>query len=297
MTKIISILVYKILIIFDNLFKFLFGRSFLIELIDLIEEESYKEIRILNKKITFFTPNKLTETRVNDIFHSEIETINWIKKFDKSKKIIFWDIGANIGIYSMYAALKHKNIEITSFEPSTNNLRVLSRNISINKLEKKIQINQLPLSDKESQYLLMRESSFIQGGALNSYNEKTNFEGKKFLAINKYKILGTTINSILNNKISKCPNYVKIDVDGIEHLILSKANNLLKNKELKSILIEVNENYKSQLNMVLKIMKKNKFKLFTKEQSNLNNVPLKFKKTYNYIFVRRKKLTSNSKYI
>ena len=288
MTKIISILVYKILIIFDRLFKLLFGRSFLIELIDLVEEKSYKNIRISNKKITFFTPNKLTETRVNDIFLSEIETINWIKKFDKKRKIIFWDIGANIGIYSIYAAIEHKNIEITSFEPSTNNLRVLSRNISINKLEKKIQINQLPLSNKKNQYLLMRESSFIQGGALNSFHEKTNFEGKKLLEINKYKILGTTINSILKNKISKCPNYVKIDVDGIEHLILSEADNLLQNKDLKSIFIEINENYKRQLNSVLKIMKKNKFKLLSKEQSNLRNIPLKFKNTYNYIFVRNK---------
>ena len=281
-------MVYKILIIFDRLFKFLFGKSFLIELIDLVEEKSYKNIRISNKKITFFTPNKLTETRVNDIFHSEIETINWIRKFNKKKKIIFWDIGANIGIYSIYAAIEHKNIEITSFEPSTNNLRVLSRNISINKLEKKIQINQLPLSNKKNQYLLMRETSFIQGGALNSYHEKTNFEGKKLLEINKYKILGTTINSILKNKISKCPNYVKIDVDGIEHLILSKADNLLQNKDLKSILIEINENYKRQLNSVLKIMKKNKFKLLSKEQSNLRNIPLKFKNTYNYIFVKNK---------
>ena len=141
MTKIISIFVYKILIIVDRFFKFLFGRSFLIHLIDLIEEGSYKKIKILNKTLTFFIPNKLTETRVNDMFHSEIETINWIKKFDISKKIIFWDIGANIGIYSIYAAIEHNNIEITSFEPSANNLRVLSRNISINKLEEKIQIN------------------------------------------------------------------------------------------------------------------------------------------------------------
>ena len=40
----------------------------------------------------------------------------------------------NIGLYSIYAALRHKNIEVISFEPSTNNLRILSRNISINNL-------------------------------------------------------------------------------------------------------------------------------------------------------------------
>ena len=70
--------------------------------------------------------------------------------------------------------------------------------------------------------------------------------------------------------ISNIPIYIKIDVDGIEHLwILSEADNLLQNKDLKSILIEINENYKRQLNSVLKIMKKNKFKLLSKEQSNL----------------------------
>ena len=65
---------------------------------------------------------------------SEIETINWIRNFNKKNNFLGYRI--NIGIYSIYAAIEHKNIEITSFEPSTNNLRVLSRNISINKLEK-----------------------------------------------------------------------------------------------------------------------------------------------------------------
>ena len=51
---------------------------------------------------------------------------------------LFIDIGANIGLYSIYAAIKHSNSEVISFEPSTSNLRVLSRNISINKLEEKI---------------------------------------------------------------------------------------------------------------------------------------------------------------
>ena len=58
----------------------------------------------------------------------EPETLEWIDQF-KGDKIVFWDIGANVGLYSIYAALKHKDIQIISFEPSVNNLRVLSRNI------------------------------------------------------------------------------------------------------------------------------------------------------------------------
>ncbi len=41
------------------------------------------------------------DTRVNNIFTDEPETINWINNFDENNKINFWDIGANIGLYSI----------------------------------------------------------------------------------------------------------------------------------------------------------------------------------------------------
>ena len=36
------------------------------------------------------------------------------------------------------------------------------------------------------------------------------------------------------------PNYLKIDVDGIEYKIIEKSQNLLRSKELQSVLIEIN---------------------------------------------------------
>ena len=95
----------------------------------------------------------------------EPETIEWIDSFDQSKKIIFWDIGANIGIYSVYAATKFNNIEVVSFEPSTSNLRVLSRNISINNLQSKIKIVNQPLSQERNKFSQFNESTFQEGGA------------------------------------------------------------------------------------------------------------------------------------
>ena len=51
------------------------------------------------------------------------------------------------------------------------------------------------------------------------------------------KILSSipTINYLLENKILSLPNYIKIDVDGIEHLILQGADKFLSKEELKSI--------------------------------------------------------------
>ena len=57
-----------------------------------------------------------------------------------------------------------------------------------------------------------------------------NFEGK-----NNYKVYGTTINYLIKNNILQIPNYIKIDVDGIEHLILEGASEYLNNNNIKSL--------------------------------------------------------------
>ena len=64
------------------------------------------EITLKNHKIKFFVPNKLTHYRASTILNKEPETIEWIENFEKknNEKIIFWDIGANVGLYSIYAA-------------------------------------------------------------------------------------------------------------------------------------------------------------------------------------------------
>lgn len=282
-TYIIYIFFYFINYIFNKITK----KDFLILFKEFIENSSYTKIKILNKNIKFFTPNHVTKWRINTFFSKEPETLEWINNFKKKNKIIFWDIGSNIGIYSVYAALKHKNIEIISFEPSTSNLRVLSRNISINKLEKKIKIFQIPVGNNKNKFLTMKESTFMEGSALHAFGGNYNYEGKNFLSNNNYKIYGTTINYLINQKILDIPDYVKIDVDGIEHEILEGANLFLKNLKIKSLLIELNKDFKKQFNSAIKILSKNNFKLKYQINSSSNSIKKdKFSNTFNFIFKR-----------
>src|SRR5210317_974293 len=95
---------------------------------------------ILQKKIKFFVPNSVTKWRVKSFFLKEPETLEWIDSFENKKNLIFWDIGANIGLYSIYNSLKNPKSTTIAFEPSSSNLRVLTRNISINSLEENIKI-------------------------------------------------------------------------------------------------------------------------------------------------------------
>ncbi len=288
MFKNFSYLLYKLVKFFDFFFKFFLKKSFISWFKDFILNDSYQIIEVDKKKIKFFIPNQLTEWRVNTFFTKEPETITWINKFNNDKKFNFWDIGSNIGLYSIYAAITHSNCQVISFEPSSNNLRVLTRNISINNLENNIKVFTNPLTDKSKKFLMMKHSEFVEGGALNSFGENFNFEGKEQSYPMKYQLLGLSIKDILDNKILEIPDYIKIDVDGIEHLILSGAENYLKDPNIKSISVEINENFKTQFNNIVDIMEKNNFSFLEKKQNDeLKNSNGPFSQSFNYIFEKK----------
>ena len=277
-------LILKFLNFLSNKF---FKRDFALYLKLLIEKNSYFKKKILDQTITLFAPNELIKWRIDTLLTKEPETIEWINNFKDNKELVFWDIGANIGLYSIYAALRYKDIKIISFEPSTNNLRILSRNISINQLDEKIFINQLPLSDKEMGFNKLYESEFQEGFSQNAFGEKINYEGKNLNSKNHYKILGASIDYFLKNKLISFPNYIKIDVDGIEDKILTGGRKTLKNKKIKSISIEINENYKTQKKFIIKILKELRFIFKHKKHAEIYNKSKKFSKIFNYVFNKK----------
>ena len=289
MVKKLSYVIFNLLVFLDKFFKIITKRSILIWFNDFIQERSYKSIKILDKEIKFFVPNQLLEWRVDTYFSKEPETLEWIDSFQEKENLIFWDIGANIGLYSIYNSLKHPKSTTIAFEPSSSNLRVLTRNISINNLEKNIKVISMPLTNKKNIFQEMKEGQFIEGGALNSFGEKFDFEGKEFKPTMKYNLLGTTINYFLENSILDIPDYIKIDVDGIEHLILEGGDKFLNDKKVKSLSIEINENFKEQYDKVLNLMNKYEFKLLHKKHNDdMLSEQSKFKNTYNYIFKKLK---------
>ena len=80
------------------------------------------------------------------------------------------------------------------------------------------------------------------------------------------------------------PNVAKIEVDGIEHLILSGAEKVLKN--VKSVLIEVNENLVEQKQACENKLTESGLKLFKKTSLDYQNLGI-LKNCYNHIWVRQ----------
>ena len=108
----------------------------------LLEQPIFKIIH--NKiKVYFANPNRLCVNRARYFSEKEPETLEWIDKIEVGA--VLWDIGANIGLYSVYAA-KTRSCLVFAFEPSVFNLEFLARNIYMNNLSNNIVIVPLALS-------------------------------------------------------------------------------------------------------------------------------------------------------
>lgn len=283
MFKFLAKIIFYILKILDNILFFIFKRNFRYYLYDFLRD-NYSTLNFNTKKAKFFTPSTISKWRINTFFKKEPETLEFIDNMKNNG--VFYDIGANIGIYSIYAAIQKSKLKVFAFEPSATNLAILSRNIFLNNLDKRISIIQLPLSNQKLQLNIMKEGFVDEGGSMNSFGVGYGFNGKKYNPVNKYRLLGTSIDFLIHQRIIQKPNYIKLDVDGIEHLILEGGLKCLKYKGLKTIIIEINENFKKQFMSAKKILKKNGFEVLQKKRAENFYSSSKFKKIFNYIFER-----------
>ena len=87
--------------------------------------KSYQIIETKYGKLSLLCPNKITEFRARTFHEKEPETLEWIDSIGKEETL--WDIGANVGLYSMYAA--QKGLKVLAFEPSPANYHLLNSNI------------------------------------------------------------------------------------------------------------------------------------------------------------------------
>lgn len=210
------------------------GRYLISKVVESVNNENIL-IKIHEKELFFSTPNWLTHRRATQILVDEPETISWIDGF--SKNSVFWDIGANVGIYSIYAAV-FKECDVVAFEPSFLNLPILHRNIELNSLMNSVSIFPVGLSDSVGQKrMYFSKVNFIPGGAHNSLGKPIDQYGNELVDTINLLIPAETLDSYLRRFSVRKPDYLKIDVDGLELEILQGGVEVLSN--VKSVLIEL----------------------------------------------------------
>ena len=252
----------------------------------IIEESSVnifkKRIKVNDTKfIDFFCPNEMTSSRVNIIFSKEPETIEWIDSFENNS--VFWDIGANIGIYSLYTALVN-NSKVFAFEPAASNYFCLCKNIELNKLDKQI----FPLCVSFSGHTKIASLNMVSteyGSANNEFDYEKNDIGEYPDFIFQQSSIGFTINDFIKIYNPSLPNHLKIDVDGIEPLIIKESNALLSYKNLYDVSIEIDENNQSASKIIINKMKEFGFSLKQKKHAAIFDQTT-HSSVFNFLFSR-----------
>jgi len=231
-------------------------------------------------QLSFITPNNLNKFRINSFAIKEPETLEWIDTIPQGA--ILWDVGANVGLYSCYAA-KSRNCMVYAFEPSIFNIELLARNIYINQLTDLVTIISLPLCDGISKSS-MSMTSTDWGGALSTFGQNYGFDGNKIDSLFEFSTVGISMDEAVSVLSLEQPDYVKLDVDGIEHLILSGGKQVLAN--VKGVLVEVNDDFKQQASSVALTLEEAGLFLEEKRHAEMFDKSDLFQHTYNQIWVR-----------
>jgi FkbM family methyltransferase len=207
------------------------------DVLERLTEETISVTKIPGNQIRFYTPSPLLISRAASVLSKEADTIQWIDGFENGT--VLWDIGANVGVYSLYAAI-HRSVSVLAFEPSAANFHVLSRNIYLNKLGDRATGYCIAFSGK-TQLGVLNMASPSMGAAISQFGRPGEmsqyWEGQNGAAT--HGMIGFTIDDFIAKFNPPFPNNIKLDVDGLELQILEGARMTLRDPRLQSILVEL----------------------------------------------------------
>ena len=208
---------------------------------------------ITKKTLKYSIVNEMTLWRAQTLFTKEPITIEWIRGFENNK--VFFDVGANVGMYTIFAALNY-NVNVYAFEPESNNFQTLMDNIDQNNLNDFVIPFPIGISDK-TELSNLQISKFEAGSSHHTVGKKLLDHKNLEIIPNNFSqgIFSTTLDDLCFKWNLPIPSYLKIDVDGIESKIIDESKKTLSSSNLKSVLIEINENREQDASIIKTFIK------------------------------------------
>ena len=197
-------------------------------------------------KMVFATPNTFTLWRVQSIYDKEPCTLEWIAGFEPGQVLL--DCGANVGMYTVWAAATRK-VRVFAFEPESQNYALLNRNILLNGLDGLVQAFCLGLSDQSGLSRLFM-ADLRAGGSCHSLGEALNYEHKPLAAAFTQGSVAATIDELVGTGAMPVPHHIKIDVDGFEPKVIAGGRKTLRDAAVRTLLIETNPNLEDHVAMI-----------------------------------------------
>ena len=174
--------------------------------------------------------SELSSWRANTFYSKEPETLEWLSFFAlKDEGIILLDVGANIGLYSLYFLSLTPYTEVICCEPFSENFDLLSKNIQLNGFSKRSTLIRNPLSS-------LNERGYAEIRDLRPGGSGYRYVGQQAPMTSSFQIETLTIDTTLAGENRRV--IVKIDTDGSDFEILKGAKKSLESGKIVSVLIE-----------------------------------------------------------
>ncbi len=196
-----------------------------------------RKVLIDDFSFTLSCTNWITHFRWFLFKRKEPEVRYYIDTYVKDKDI-FYDIGANVGVFSIYAAKRYPHISVYCFEPEYSNLNTLKENIICNDLMLRTKICSVAVSNFVGLSMLHLQDISTGSAAHTESKKPINMTDEGYPVLWSEGIFSATLD-YLCEQLGIIPNTMKIDTDGNEDKVLEGGIKTLSNPILRSLVIEM----------------------------------------------------------
>jgi FkbM family methyltransferase len=204
--------------------------------------------------LSFVLLGKTSGGRAMTVLTKQPATIEWIDSFQPGS--VFWDIGASVGVFSVYAALA-TDTTIVAFEPAAVNYYLLSANCEANKLQDRVDCLLVGVGRQRS--IARLEVSQFRPARSFSFRGKRDqpYESRQAAVV-------LSIDELVEEYGVPCPNYIKIDAPGASEDIIAGAARTFRRPEVRQIHLEVRDSSKGG-QRILEMLNQNGFVPISKD--------------------------------
>jgi FkbM family methyltransferase len=186
--------------------------------------------------LSFVLLGRTAAGRARTVLTKQPATIRWIDGFREGS--VFWDIGANVGVYALYAARRGR-ARVVAFEPAAINYFLLAANCEANDLETRI--DSLLIGVGEDRGIAKLEVS--QFASAKSFSFRRHPER---VPTSRQPAVILSIDRLVEEFGLPCPTYIKIDTPGMSEAIITGGQRTLQRSDIREIHMELRESKAGQ---------------------------------------------------